>query len=62
MLEIKSCPSKNEAKKLIQGGAVKINKQVVFDVLHSFNQPQEFELSVGKKKFFKIILTWVTMF
>jgi len=57
LLEIKACPSKNEAKKLIQGGAVKINKQVVFDVLHSFNQPQEFELSVGKKKFFKIILT-----
>ena len=56
LLEIKSSPSKSEAKKLIQGGAVKINKQAVLDVFYSFNQAQEFELSVGKKKFFKIIL------
>lgn len=56
LLEIKASPSKSEAKKLIQGGAVKINKQAVLDVFYSFNQAQEFELSVGKKKFFKIIL------
>ena len=56
LLEIKVSTSKNEAKKLIQGNAVKINQQVVSDVFYGFNEPCEFELSVGKKKFFKIIL------
>ncbi len=56
LLEIKASPSKSEAKKLIQGGAVKINQQAVLDVFYSFSNTCEFELSVGKKKFFKIIL------
>jgi len=56
LFEIKVAPSKNEAKKLISGNAVKINQQAVLDVFHSFSNPCEFELSVGKKKFFKIIL------
>ena len=56
LLEIKVSTSKNEAKKLIQGNAVKINQQVISDVFYGFNEPCEFELSVGKKKFFKIIL------
>lgn len=56
LFEIKATPSKNEAKKLISGNAVKINQQAVLDVFYSFSNPCEFELSVGKKKFFKIIL------
>ena len=56
LFEIKAAPSKNEAKKLISGNAVKINQQAVLDVFYSFSNPCEFELSVGKKKFFKIIL------
>ena len=56
LLEIKASSSKSEAKKLIQGNAVKVNQQVVSDVFYGFNKPCEFQLSVGKKKFFKIIL------
>lgn len=56
MVEIDSAPSKSQARKLIESGAVKINKEKILDVNYTFNGSKEFTLSVGKKKFFKIIL------
>ncbi len=48
--------SLGEAKRLIEGKAVKINGETVLDTNHQFNKTGEFDLSVGKKKFFKILI------
>ncbi len=52
--EIGACASNGEAKKLIEGKAVKINGELVLDVNLVINEIGEFDLSVGKKKFFKV--------
>ena len=57
IFEIAAAESKGAAKKLIEGKAVKINGDAVSDINHTINQTGDFELSVGKKKFFKIIIT-----
>ncbi len=57
IFEIGAAESKGAAKKLIEGKAVKINNEAVLDVLHSINNADSFDLSVGKKKFFKIIIS-----
>lgn len=54
--EIGATESNSQGKKLIQGKAVKINGQAVEDINHSILAADEFELSVGKKKFYKIII------
>jgi len=56
IFEIKATESKADAKRLIEGKAVKINNEIIFDVNHSINNKNPFELSIGKKKFFKIII------
>jgi tyrosyl-tRNA synthetase len=56
MKEIGAVESNGEAKKLIEGKAVKINGEAVIDVKLSFKEAAEFDLSVGKKKFFKIVI------
>jgi len=48
--------SLGEAKRLIEGKAVKINGETVLDTNYQFNETGEFDLSVGKKKFFKILI------
>lgn len=54
--EIGAVESNGEAKKLIEGKAVKINGEAVIDVQLSFKEATELDLSVGKKKFFKIVI------
>jgi len=54
IFEIGAAESKGAAKKLIEGKGVKINGEAVLDVQHSIINIGEFDLSVGKKKFFKI--------
>ena len=56
MKEIGAVESNGEAKKLIEGKAVKINGEAVIDAQLSFKEAAEFDLSVGKKKFFKIVI------
>lgn len=56
IFEIGAAESKGAAKKLIEGKGVKINGDTVLDVHHSITESGEFELSVGKKKFFKILI------
>jgi len=48
--------SNNESKRLIQGGAVKIDSTNISDINHFYSQDSEFDIAIGKKKFFKIIL------
>ena len=57
IFEIKATESKADAKRLIEGKAVKINNEIIADINHFVNNKNTFELSVGKKKFFKIIIT-----
>ncbi len=52
--EIGAVESNGEAKRLIEGRAVKINDQAVLDVNYLIAESCEFNLVVGKKKFFKI--------
>jgi len=54
--EIGAAESNSQGKKLIQGKAVKINGEVIGDVNHMITSIDEFELSVGKKKFYKILI------
>lgn len=56
IFEIGAAESKGAAKKLIEGKAVKINGEAVLDVQFIINEKRDFELSIGKKKFFKIII------
>ncbi len=56
IFEIGASESKGAAKKLIEGKAVKINGEAILDVQFVFSEKQDFELSVGKKKFFKILV------
>jgi tyrosyl-tRNA synthetase len=56
------CSSNSEAKKLIEGKAIKINGNLILDVGYQLNQAGEFELSIGKKKFFKLIVEQRAMF
>ncbi len=56
IFEIGACESKSAAKKLIEGKAVKINGEAVLDVQYAVAKTDDFELSIGKKKFFKILV------
>lgn len=56
IFEAGAAESKGAAKKLIEGKAVKINGEAVLDIHHTITQAGDFELSVGKKKFFKILV------
>ena len=48
--------SKSEAKRLIEGGGVKINEEQIKDFNYELNQSNnEQVLKIGKKKLFKII-------
>lgn len=53
--EIGATESNGEAKRLIEGKAVKINDLIIDNINHSITDSSEFNLSVGKKKFFRII-------
>lgn len=54
--EIGAASSNGEARKLIQGNAVKINGEKISDPHLTINKKENFDLSVGKKKFFKILV------
>jgi len=56
IFESKITESKGDAKRLIEGKAVKINNQLVEDINHIITNTNDFELSIGKKKFYKIII------
>jgi len=53
--EIGAVESNAEAKRLLEGKGVKINNEAVLDIQHIIKSAGEFNLSVGKKKFFKIL-------
>ena len=56
IFEINATESKADAKRLIEGKAVRINGKLVEDINLSFTNNQQFELTIGKKKHFQIII------
>lgn len=54
IIAIKATESKADAKRLIEGKAVKINNNLVNDINHFIIEKHNFDLAIGKKKFFKI--------
>ena len=56
IFEINATESKADAKRLIEGKAVKINGELVEDINLSFTNNQQFELTIGKKKHFQIVI------
>jgi len=54
IFEIGAAESKGAAKKLIEGKGVKIDGEAILDVQCTITNTGEFDLSIGKKKFFKI--------
>jgi tyrosyl-tRNA synthetase len=56
ILEINATASKADAKRLIEGKAVKVNEKLIEDINLFINKNQQFELVIGKKKFFRITL------
>jgi tyrosyl-tRNA synthetase len=56
IFEINATASKSDAKRLIEGKAVKVNDKLIEDINLSFNKNQQFELVIGKKKHFRITL------
>lgn len=57
IVEIAFAPSKGEAKRLIQGGGVKLNNEKISDLNQkiAFENDKEIILQVGKRKFAKLI-------
>lgn len=55
--EIGAVESNGEAKRLIEGRAVKINGEAVLDVNLVIEKVGDFELAVGKKKFFRVFVS-----
>ena len=56
MKEIGAVDSGSEAKRLIEGKGVKINGEAVLDLQLILDKTGEFDLAIGKKKFFKLIV------
>ena len=54
MKEIGAVESSSQGKRMIEGKAVKIDGEAITDPRYSINEALEFNLSVGKKKFFRI--------
>ncbi len=54
--EIGACESNKEARRLIEGRAVKINNEIIEDINFVIQDNKNFDLQVGKKKFYKIAI------
>ncbi len=55
LVELKFCASKGEAKRLIQGGGVKIDGEKIADTAYTVSFESEVILQAGKRKFAKLV-------
>ena len=56
LLELKFVASKGEAKRLIQGGGVKLDGEKITDIGYVLNFSESVVLQAGKRKFAKLII------
>ncbi len=54
ILKLEAVSSKNEGRRLIQGGGLKINSEKVLDPYHKIKLEGELKVQVGKKKFYRV--------
>lgn len=55
LTELKFVQSKGEAKRLIQGGGVKVDGEKIADMTYTFNIKESVVLQAGKRKFAKLL-------
>lgn len=55
MIELKACPSKGEARRLIQGGAVKYNGEKIEEFMSTITITGDSILQIGKRGFYKLV-------
>ena len=55
LVELKFVQSKGEAKRLIQGGGVKLNGEKIADMAYTLNITEDVVLQAGKRKFAKLV-------
>lgn len=55
LTQTKLAPSKSEARRLIQQGAVRVNEKKVLDISFEADLTQETLIQVGKRKFIKVV-------
>ena len=55
LVELKFTASKGEAKRLIQGGGVKVGGEKITDMAYTFNFDESVVLQAGKRKFAKLV-------
>ena len=55
LVELKFVQSKGEAKRLIQGGGVKIDGEKIADMMYSVQFAESVILQAGKRKFAKLV-------
>lgn len=55
LVELKFTASKGEAKRLIQGGGVKVNGEKITDMAYIFDLAEDVVLQAGKRKFAKLV-------
>ncbi len=56
IIEINAAASRSDAKRLIEGKAVKVNDKLIEDINLVFNSNQQIEIVIGKKKHFRVTL------
>ena len=54
-MELKFVQSKGEAKRLIQGGGVKLNGEKIADMAYVLDFEEDVVLQAGKRKFAKLV-------
>ncbi len=54
LIEIGAVPSKNEGRRIIQGGGLKVNGSKVTDPNAMLDLSEELRIQVGKKKFYRV--------
>ena len=54
LLKLKAVPSKNEGRRLIQGGGMKVNFEKVLDPYQKLTVGAGLKVQVGKKKFYRV--------
>ena len=55
LVELKFVQSKGEAKRLIQGGGVKVDGEKITDMAYTFDIKESVILQAGKRKFAKLL-------
>jgi tyrosyl-tRNA synthetase len=54
LLKLGAVSSKNEGRRIIQGGGMKVNFEKVLDPYQRLNTQKELKVQVGKKKFYRV--------